>query len=131
LFRFVSKQICLFRLFQYWSETPKRTETNRKNNLLVSRNKPKNNRNRLSFGLFRFEPKFYFICFEDTLVAAPQCVPIGFRCKKWFCYMVFNLRHFIPTAKGLQLYMFNALKMTFHLKQFTILMRSIQVFLFS
>jgi hypothetical protein len=43
-------------------------ETNRKINLLVSRNKPKNNRNRLSFGLFRFEPKIYFICFEDTLV---------------------------------------------------------------
>jgi hypothetical protein len=44
------------------------TETNRKNKLLVSRNKPKNNRNKLSFGLFRFEPKIYFICFEDTLV---------------------------------------------------------------
>jgi hypothetical protein len=35
-FRFVSKQICLFRLFRYGSETPKRTETNQKNNLLVS-----------------------------------------------------------------------------------------------
>jgi hypothetical protein len=57
LFRFVSKQICLFRLFRYGSETPKRTEINRKNNLLVSRNKPKMTRNRLSFGLFRFEPK--------------------------------------------------------------------------
>jgi hypothetical protein len=66
-FRFVSKQIFLFQLFRYWSETPKQTETNRKNNLLVSRNKPKNNRNRLSFDLFRFEPKIYFICFEDTL----------------------------------------------------------------
>jgi hypothetical protein len=68
LFRFVSKQFCLFRLFRYGSETPKRTETNRKNNLLVSRNKPKMNRNRLSFGLFRFEPKNIFVCFEDTLV---------------------------------------------------------------
>ncbi len=36
---------------------PKQTETNRKKCFLVSRNKPKNNRNRLSFGLFRFEPK--------------------------------------------------------------------------
>jgi hypothetical protein len=44
------------------------TETDRKNNLLVSRNKPKNNRNKLSFGLFRFEPKIHFVCFEDTLV---------------------------------------------------------------
>jgi hypothetical protein len=67
-FLFVSKQFCLFRLFRNGSETPKRTETNRKNNLLVSRNKPKMNRNRLSFGLFRFEPKILFVCFEDTLV---------------------------------------------------------------
>jgi hypothetical protein len=56
-FRVVSKKFCLFRLFWYWSETPKQTETNRKKCFLVSRNKPKNNRNRLSFGLFRFEPK--------------------------------------------------------------------------
>ncbi len=34
---------------------------------LVSRNKPKNNRNRSCFGLFRFEPKFLFVCFQDTL----------------------------------------------------------------
>jgi hypothetical protein len=67
LFRFVSKQICLFRLFRNGSKTPKQTETNRKNTLLVSRNKPKINRNRLCFGLFRFEPKKKFVCFEDTL----------------------------------------------------------------
>jgi hypothetical protein len=60
-FRFVSKQMCLFRLFRNGSETPKQTETNRKNVLLVSRNKPKINRNSLSFGLFRFEPKI-FVC---------------------------------------------------------------------
>jgi hypothetical protein len=66
-FRFVSKQICLFRLFRNGFETPKQTETNRKNQSLVSQNKPKNNRNRLSFGLFRFEPKKKFVCFEDTL----------------------------------------------------------------
>ncbi len=33
------------------------TETNQKKCFLVSRNKQKNNRNRLSFGLFQFEPK--------------------------------------------------------------------------
>jgi hypothetical protein len=60
LFRFVTKQICLFRLFQYRFETPKQikfflfgytkqTETNAKQIL------------------FRFEPKFIFVCFEDTL----------------------------------------------------------------
>ncbi len=30
---------------------------------LVSRNKPKQTRNRSCFGLFRFEPKFIFVCF--------------------------------------------------------------------
>jgi hypothetical protein len=40
---------------------PKQTE---KNYLLVSRNKPKMNRNRLSFGLFRFEPKTIFCLFR-------------------------------------------------------------------
>ncbi len=44
------------------------TETNRKSYFLVSWNKPKHNRNRLSFGSFRFEPKIFFVCFEDTLV---------------------------------------------------------------
>ncbi len=43
------------------------TETNRKFFLMVSRNKPKQTRNRSCFGLFRFEPKFIFVCFEDTL----------------------------------------------------------------
>jgi hypothetical protein len=41
-----------------------------KNTFLVSRNKPKINRNRLCFGLFRFEPKNFFVCFEDTLMHA-------------------------------------------------------------
>jgi hypothetical protein len=44
------------------------TETNRKIVFLVSRNKPKNNRNRLCFGSFRFKPKIFFVCFEDTLL---------------------------------------------------------------
>jgi hypothetical protein len=35
------------------------TELNRNIYFLVSRNKPKNNRNRWSFGLFQFEPKFF------------------------------------------------------------------------
>jgi hypothetical protein len=30
---------------------------------------PKQTRNRSCFGLFRFEPKFIFVCFEDTLVS--------------------------------------------------------------
>jgi hypothetical protein len=33
----------------------------------VSLNQPKKKKNRLSFGLFRFEPKKKFDCFEDTI----------------------------------------------------------------
>jgi hypothetical protein len=45
------------------SKRVRNTETNRKNLLLVSRNKPKMNWNRLNFGLFRFEQKKKFVCF--------------------------------------------------------------------
>ena len=44
------------------------TETNRKFFFLVSRNKPKQTRNRSCFGLFRFEPKNFIFRFEDTLL---------------------------------------------------------------
>jgi hypothetical protein len=67
LFRFVTKQFCLFWLFRYRFETPKQTETNLYFLFLVSRNKPKNTQIRSCFGLFRFEPKFIFVCFEDTV----------------------------------------------------------------
>ncbi len=51
----------MFRLFRYGSETSKRTEKK----MLVSRkSKLKNNRNRLSFSLFRFEVNG----FEDILI---------------------------------------------------------------
>jgi hypothetical protein len=49
----------------------RKTETNRNNFFWfyeTNRNKPKQTRNRSCFGLFRFEPKFIFVCFEDTLV---------------------------------------------------------------
>ncbi len=61
LFSSLYHQFCFFRLFRYRSETSKQTKTNRnkpKKIFLVSRkSKPKNRRNRLSFGLFRFEPR--------------------------------------------------------------------------
>ncbi len=60
LFRFVSVVVVV-------SIPVQNTETNGKKSLLVSRNKPKNNRNRLSFGLFWLEPKKKFDCFEDNL----------------------------------------------------------------
>ncbi len=69
LFRFVS--VCyetdLFVLVV--SIRVRNTETNRNFFFLVSRNKPKQTRNRSCFGLFRFEPKLIFVCFEDTLSA--------------------------------------------------------------
>ncbi len=42
-------------------------ETNRNFLFLVSRNKPKQTRNRSCFGLFCFEPKNFIFHFEDTL----------------------------------------------------------------
>ncbi len=62
-FRFVLKNSVCFGCF----DTGLKHKTNRKKCFLVSRNKPKNNRNRLSCGLFRFEAKQKFDCFEDTL----------------------------------------------------------------
>jgi hypothetical protein len=50
-FRFVSKQICLFRLFQNGSETPKQTETNRKKKIFGS---AKQTENELKQIVFRF-----------------------------------------------------------------------------
>jgi hypothetical protein len=64
-FWFVS--VC-FEKILFVSIPVRNTETNRKKRFLVSRNKPKNNRNRLSFGLLRYEPKKKFDCFEETLV---------------------------------------------------------------
>jgi hypothetical protein len=86
LFRFASKQFCLFGLFRNGPETPKQTETNR--------NKPK----KLVFGFtkqtenqpkqteFRFEPKFFFICFEDTLVST-ETIGVKFRTKQSAAYV--------------------------------------------
>ncbi len=61
LFRFVTKQFC-FGCFDIGSKH--RSKTNFL--FLVSRNELKQTRNRSCFGLFRFEPQFFFVCFEDT-----------------------------------------------------------------
>ncbi len=65
---FVSKRLCLFRLFRYRSETPKQTEKM----FLVTRNKQQNNRDRLSFCLFLFQPNIFLVCFKDTLTQGIQ-----------------------------------------------------------
>jgi hypothetical protein len=60
--------VAFFSDISKWIRNTETNWNNRKNVLLVSRNKPKINRNRLSFGLFRFEPKNFLFCFEDTLI---------------------------------------------------------------
>ncbi len=59
LFRFVSKQFCLFRLFRYRFETPKQTEANRNKPKIFCFWFHKNYWNWSCFGLFRFEPNFF------------------------------------------------------------------------
>jgi len=66
LFRFVSVSYETDLFVSVVSIKVRKTEINIF--LLVSRNKPKQTRNRSCFGLFRFEPKFIFVCFEDTLI---------------------------------------------------------------
>jgi hypothetical protein len=57
-----SKQICLFRVFRYgWVRNTETTKTNRTKSYLVSRNKPKVNRN--SFGLYQLSTTYLFISF--------------------------------------------------------------------
>jgi hypothetical protein len=72
LFWFVTKQFCLFRLFRYRFETPKQTRFLFFDFTKQTETNPKQI-------LFRFEPKFIFVCFEDTQpglsAAAPQ--PLG------------------------------------------------------
>ncbi len=77
IFGYFSENLGLFRFVSVCYETVlfvsvvsiqvRKTETNRNFLFLVSRNKPKQTRNRSCFGLFRFEPKIIFVCFEDTL----------------------------------------------------------------
>jgi hypothetical protein len=65
LFQFVSKEVCWFRLYRYRFVTPKLKQI--EIIIFVHEKKPKNNRNRFSFGSFMFKPKIFFVCFEDTL----------------------------------------------------------------
>jgi hypothetical protein len=79
LFRFVSKQFCLFRLFRYRFETPKQTE-------IFCFWFHETNRNRSCFCLFRFEPKFIFVCFEDTLGASHTMCWVSPRNENYIIY---------------------------------------------
>ena len=83
IFGYFSENLGLFRFVSVCYETVlfvsvvsiqvRKTETNRNFLFLVSRIKPKQTRNRSCFGLFRFEPKIIFVCFEDTLGGGIYC----------------------------------------------------------
>jgi hypothetical protein len=93
-FRFVSKQIYLFRLFRLFRNRW------RNNNFLVSRNKPKMNRNRFSFGLFRFEPKFFLVCFENTLnYTTVRPTKYSKRFVPWIRDLLFKRNGLIPIVE--------------------------------
>ncbi len=62
-FWFVSKNSVCFGCF----DTGPKHRNKLKKKFLVSRNKPKINRNRLSFSLFRYKPRKKIDCFEDPL----------------------------------------------------------------
>jgi hypothetical protein len=57
------------------------------------------NRNRLCFGLFRFKPKFFFVCFEDTLCSGTVGFVKAFYSKAvasgYFAYLLTSFyKHF-------------------------------------
>jgi hypothetical protein len=73
LFRFVTKQFCLFRLFRYRFETPKQTEIFL---FLVSRNKPEKDLVSFCFGSNRN----YFCLFRGTPYRQPSRPPSHRTC---------------------------------------------------
>jgi hypothetical protein len=91
IFGYFSEHLGLFRFVSVCYETVlfvsvvsiyiRNTETNRNFLFLVSRNKPKQTRNRSCFGLFRFEPKFIFVCFEDTLIMSNNITRNACNCR--------------------------------------------------
>ncbi len=64
-FRFFSSKFCLVPMFGYRSETPKQIE---ENVFWFRGTNRKTTDTDVSFGLFRFEPKIFFYCFEDNLL---------------------------------------------------------------
>jgi hypothetical protein len=76
-----------------------------KKNLLVSRkSKPKNNRNRLSFGLFRFEPRKKIYGFEDPLIENIFWRFFRFVSRKFFLFRLFRYRSETPKRTGKKMF---------------------------
>jgi hypothetical protein len=67
LFRFFSKQVCLFRFFQYVFETPKQTE---KEIFWFHETNRKTTETDCVSVLFGSNRKYFFVCFEDTISRA-------------------------------------------------------------
>jgi hypothetical protein len=62
-FLFVSTKFCLFRLFQYRSETPKQTEKMFFSFAKQTEKQPK----QIEFRFVSVRTEIFFYCFEDTL----------------------------------------------------------------
>ncbi len=77
MFRFVTKQFCLFQLFRYRFETPKQTEMF----FLVSRNKPETDlvsvRTEIYFCLFRRHPTYPSLhsCIQSAFIVSGGRIP--------------------------------------------------------
>ncbi len=86
LFRFVTKQFCLFQLFRYRFETPKQTE-------IFRFWFHETNRNKRETDLVSVRTEIYFCCFEDTLVMTG---------KKLIRIAFWNSGHDILVARSVQ-----------------------------
>jgi hypothetical protein len=101
---FVSKQAKrVSALSETTPKQPKQTETNRnkpKNYFLIwLPHTLKNNRNRSSFGLFRFKPK-KINCFEDTLIESFFWGFFRFVSKKFCLFCLFRYWSETPKQTG-------------------------------
>jgi hypothetical protein len=85
------------------SKRVQNTKTNRKKNILVSRNKPKINQKRLCFGLFRFEPKKKICLFRGHPTShCDCCMDGGVGLKRNFSFSYFS-RKFVLTFREISL----------------------------
>ncbi len=73
LFRFVSKQFCLFRLFRYRFETPKQAKFFSFSFMKQTETQAK----QIVFWFVSIRTEFFFYCFEDTLVKSIERLHVG------------------------------------------------------
>jgi hypothetical protein len=87
-------KFCLFRLFRNRSETSKQTKTNWK--IFFWFRELKHNPNRLSLGLFRFEPRKKIYGFEDPLIEKVFWRFFWFVLRKFCLFRLFRYQSETP-----------------------------------